>query len=132
VADLAEFLAAAATEPFAWGRHDCCLWLGDWMSALGYADPTARFRGRYATQLGAARLLNRHGGVLGIVAAAACRCGLTPTHAPGAGDVGVVRVLTFDGEKPAGGICTGRRWAVLAPAGLIVGPWAVAAAWSVH
>lgn len=128
---LAEFLARTACAPFAWGRHDCCLWLGDWLVARGYPDPVARFRGRYSTGLGATRLLNRRGGLLSLVAAQAALARLEATKTPQAGDVGVVRVETADGPKPAGGLCTGPRWAVLAPAGLISAPMDCLAAWSV-
>jgi hypothetical protein len=129
--ELSAFLARASRTPFAWGVHDCCLWLGDWLVARGHPDPVAAFRGRYSTPLGAHRLAKAHGGVAGIVAAQAEAAGLLRTPCAQAGDVGVVRVVTPQGEEPAGGLCTGPRWAVLGVTGLIVAPMPLLAAWRV-
>jgi hypothetical protein len=128
---LADFLAEAAGTPFRWGASDCCLWLADWLVTQGRPDPAADLRGRYSTPLGCARLLNKRGGVLGVVASCAAKAGLTPADAPRAGDVGVVEVITPQGRAPAGAICTGPRWAVRGVAGLIVAEMTPLAAWRV-
>lgn len=128
---LADFLAQAGRTPFAWGESDCCLWLADWLVALGRPDPAADLRGRYSTPLGCARLLNKRGGVLGVVASCAAQAGLALTDTPIAGDVGVVEVVTHAGRTPAGAICTGRRWAVRSGLGLIVAEMTPRAAWRI-
>lgn len=125
---LADYLARAARMPFAWGRHDCCLWVADWLVARGRPDPAAAWRGRYRTPLGAARVLTRLGGVIG----AAHALGLEPTDRAICGDVGVVAVIGLDGRRAeAGAICTGRRWATLTAAGLLIAETTPRAAWRI-
>ncbi len=52
------------TAPFAWGAHDCCLWVCDCILTMTGHDPAAEnFRGQYSDALGAARLLKKLGGV---------------------------------------------------------------------
>jgi hypothetical protein len=128
----ADYLARAAGTRFRWGAHDCCLWIADWLVLRGHADPAADLRGRYRTARGAARVLSRHGGVPGLFASRAALAGLPRTEAPVAGDIGVVQVTDLAGDaKPAGAICTGARWACLAPTGLLVFPATPLSAWSV-
>lgn len=127
---LAGFLDRAARTPFAYGADDCCLWLADWLVALGRPDPAAHLRGRYRTALGCARVLKREGGVLAVVGACAEAAGLVRTHAPRLGDVGVVTELTARGEQRVGGICLGPRWAMRGE-GLVVATASPIAAWSV-
>lgn len=132
---LAEYLAQAARTPFAWGRHDCLLWLADWAVANGHPDGGARWRGHYRTALGCQRLLRRHGGLVEVARISAEACGL-PAIAPGdmrPGDVGVgVVAVTEWGEHATGLIRTGLGWAVLGgPAGILVGQATPQAAWRV-
>lgn len=129
--NLADFLAEASRTRFAWGRHDCCLWLADWLVAQGRPDPAAHLRGRYSTRLGAARALNREGGLQALIAAAAQRAGLPPTEAPETGDVAVVEAPTPNGLAAVCAIRAGARWAMLGEAGLVVGPARLLAAWRV-
>lgn len=53
---------AAACRPFAWGSHDCCLFVADCVQAMTGVDPAAMFRGRYRDQLGAARAMAWYAG----------------------------------------------------------------------
>lgn len=48
-------------EPFAWGAADCATLAADCALALTGRDPLAAVRGRYATALGARRVLTRMG-----------------------------------------------------------------------
>lgn len=57
----AEAIEAARHKPFAWGGHDCATWAADVRRALTGDDMAADWRGRYRTQLGAARLIRRLG-----------------------------------------------------------------------
>lgn len=132
-ADLGAFLDRAAATPFAWGVHDCALLLADWAQVLTGVDPAAHLRGRYATRRGCARVLQRGGGIVAVVGDCAARAGFDPV-APeciGAGDVGVVQVVTADGAAWTGAVALdGHRWAVASERGLVIGPAPVAAAWS--
>lgn len=131
MAEVGAFLAKAGRTPFVYGGFDCCLWLADWLVALGYPDPAAHLRGRYATAMGCARILNRNGGVLGVVSDCAARAGLWPTLTPKADDVGVILVETAKGLEQVGAICTGPRWSVLSPRGLLSLTTQPLSAWSV-
>lgn len=70
---LADFTNSRAREPFRWGANDCCLFASDWILTMYGSDPAAWFRGRYTTALGAFRFLKKHGGVEGIMRAAAAK-----------------------------------------------------------
>lgn len=131
MADLASFLSESVHTPFAWGRRDCCLWLADWLVALGRPDPAAHLRGRYSTERGCRRVLGREGGVLAVVGRCAQAAGLEPVTLAISGDVGVVEVETAHGVRQAGAICLGRRWATLGEHGVVVAERTPLAAWRV-
>lgn len=44
-------------QPFRWGRHDCCLFVGSCLEALCGEDAAAPWRGRYRTEEQALALL---------------------------------------------------------------------------
>lgn len=52
-----EFLVARASEPFAWGKNDCALFVADGIVALTGVDIAAEFRGQYATEAEAFALI---------------------------------------------------------------------------
>ncbi|RDE05441.1 DUF6950 family protein [Sphingomonas aracearum] len=58
---LADYLASVADVPHAYGRHDCALHGANAVLALTGEDAATRFRGRYQTEIGAARALRRFG-----------------------------------------------------------------------
>jgi hypothetical protein len=58
---LAAYLVAVASEPHAYGSHDCALHGANAVLAQTGRDHGAPFRGRYRTQLGAARALRKYG-----------------------------------------------------------------------
>lgn len=62
-ARLNEAIAARLRVRFAFGAHDCCLFAADVVQAMTGLDPAARFRDRYRTAHGAARVLKRAGGL---------------------------------------------------------------------
>ena len=131
MADLDAFLWAVAARPFAWGESDCCIgFVGAWVRACRGGDPEAAWRGRYRTELGCARLLQREGGVPGVITQAAGVAGLIPTQNPSRGCIGVVVVPTRRGVAPAAAICTGGEWAVRT-AGVSISARSVLAAWEV-
>lgn len=53
---LAEFLVAAESRPFVWGETDCCLFVCDAVLVMTDFDLAAEYRGKYSSQLGAARI----------------------------------------------------------------------------
>jgi hypothetical protein len=60
-ARLADYLASVADLPMAWGRHDCALHAANAILAVTGEDHGVPYRGRYQTELGAARALRRQG-----------------------------------------------------------------------
>lgn len=129
---LADYLARAARTPFAWDGLNCLTFPADWTLALRGVDLAGGFRGRVRTALGASRFLKRHGGLLAFATARAAAGGLAPTDLAICGDVGVVEAISRDGARVrAGAICTGHRWATLAPAGLLVAEMTPLAAWRI-
>ena len=55
---LAAVIDAAGETPFAWGSHDCCLFVCDCVEAMTGLDPAAPFRGEYDTRVGAYRRMS--------------------------------------------------------------------------
>lgn len=60
-ARLRAYLESVRSEPFAWGRHDCCHFAAGAVKAMTGIDPMIEFRGHYATERGAWRALRRYG-----------------------------------------------------------------------
>jgi len=116
---LAEYLAASARTPFAWGSADCCTFAADWVTARTGRDPMAQLRGRYRSRLGAARLIRRGGGLvrLWVEALGFGEAGLEQ------GDIGLIEV----GGGLVGAIRTGIGWAMKdVDGGVVVLPEVVA------
>lgn len=127
---LSDYLDAASRTPFAWGRHDCCQFVRRWVQAGTGRDPAAGWR--YDTEMGAALLVRRHGGLLALLDALAVQAGLSRTDDPQAGDVGAVVTLTERGLQPVAAICTGPCWAFLTHAGLSRARVKPLASWRLH
>lgn len=111
--------------PFAWGRHDCCLWAADCVLAITGTDPAADVRGTYADAAGAAAVLAGIGGI----ETAGARAGeqIAPMFATW-GDVGLV---VSDGRNTLA-VCAGAGWLAPAADGLALLPFnAAMTAWRV-
>jgi hypothetical protein len=65
---LAAFLRESADKPFEWGTNDCALRACSAVEAITGTDIAAALRGRYKTELGAARVMRRFAGNLEAVA----------------------------------------------------------------
>jgi hypothetical protein len=65
---LTEFIESRNNEPFCWGHNDCCLFASDWIKLCTGVDPAETLRGKYDSELTAARVLKKHGGVDGVIA----------------------------------------------------------------
>ncbi len=124
---LAEFLTAGAKTPFVWGEADCCLFACDWVVSQRGVDPAQQFRGRYATERQARRIIRRQGGFLAMVSAQMEAAGLAVTDDALPGDVGVV--VTDQGEALA--IRSRIGWAAKSPSGICAAPFMLLRAWSV-
>jgi hypothetical protein len=111
---LAAVIEAAQQRPFAWGRHDCCLFAADVVLELTGQDFAAPFRGRYATALGSKRALSRYGqGTIARTVETLLGEGIAPLAAR-RGDV----VLADTEMGPALGVCVGAVALFAAPKGL--------------
>ena len=91
-------------RPWQWGVADCCTAACDVFVRLHGLDPMQPLRGRYSTEMGAARHIARAGGWLAMGDALAARAALVLTSAPVAGDIGVIRDAA---GRLALGICVG-------------------------
>jgi hypothetical protein len=54
-------IEAKAHEPHSWGDNDCALFAADVIEAMTGVDIAKDFRGKYTTEIGAARMLKKAG-----------------------------------------------------------------------
>lgn len=59
--ELANFLLKTRKTPFKWGENDCCLFAANAILAMGGDDVAKDVRGRYATAVGARRIMKNLG-----------------------------------------------------------------------
>jgi len=134
---LSRFLNRAATIPFAWGRHDCLLWLADWIIERRGIDPAIGIRGGYSSILQAARIVRDAGGMQSLVDITTRSAGLSRTTSVARGDIAVVQIAADGGEHfgdQAGAILLSGSAAMLCQAGLVMPRFAdieIVAAWRV-
>lgn len=112
---LQAFIQSRWAQPFAWGSHDCCLFVCDAIEAITGHDPAADLRG-YQTEREAMRILNAHGGVRGLAQARAGAA--VPVSAAQVGDVGL---LPFNGRDTLA-LCGGAHWLAPGAEGLVALP----------
>lgn len=108
---LLDCVEAARTVPFAWGHHDCCLFVADVVFAMTDVDPAAGLRGTYRSETGAQRLLKRHGGVIGLATHMGQRIGAPQCRVREAGRGDVV-ALDYRGNVLLGVVIDDRVAAV--------------------
>lgn len=128
---LGEYLARASGAVSDWGTYDCCTFGVDWTIECGWPDAMAEFRGRYATRIGALRIINRNGGFLALCQRQFASVGM-PAGDPAAvlvGNIGLIRRPTCDRLDVALGIFTGQRWVTRAVRGIEAGPAEAIAIW---
>ena len=116
-ARLGDALAAAANAPFEFGKHDCCLAVCDVVLAFTGIDLAEDFRG-YKGKAGAAAVLRKNGGIIGIAEAIAARHGI-PEVPPGLAQRGDVVIVKDDHGRETLAIVdlTGREVVAAARAG---------------
>ena len=112
-ARLVAYLHAARLRPFAYGRHDCCLFAADAVAAMTGVDIAAPWRGRYTTLRGGIRVLRRSGHRDHVALAAAHFAEIPPLSAQ-PGDLAVLATQA----GPALGVVQGEAVYVLGPQGL--------------
>lgn len=121
---LGDYLEAAGGRRREAGAHDCCTFPCDWAVLCGHADPMARWRGTYSTDVEAEHLIGDaaragegigRGGLEMLFAEGMWSAGVPEIDAPfEAGDIAVVRF----GDEEAGAIYTGKRWAFVPERGI--------------
>lgn len=117
-------LDARRELPFAWGVHDCCVFPADCVLAMTGRDYAAAWRGRYATEREALRLVSELGG-LRAIATAALGAEVSPLLAQ-VGDIG----LSQQRGRDMLAVCGGGHWLAPGAQGLeLVPPAAVVTAW---
>jgi hypothetical protein len=116
---LSAYLRDATASPFDWDGRNCMLWVADWVQLKTGRDPARDWR---RGVFDPARI-----DVAAISAEA--MASFPGTQTPARGDVGIV--LTGPDGKPTAAICTGRRWAALAPQGVAVSAWPCIMAWKI-
>ncbi|MBI1179097.1 MAG: hypothetical protein GC201_00965 [Alphaproteobacteria bacterium] len=124
---LGDYLKDATGKSWGWGVWDCCTFAANWVLIRTGVDPMADWRGAYRDEDGAAEIINAAGGLAPLWGEGLARVPWTLVQRPAQGDVGVIRVVLqgaggIAGEGEAGGIYTGKRWAFLAPRGLVCTP----------
>ncbi len=127
---LAAYLASVKGEPFAWVQNDCCTFASGAVLAMTGVDHMARYRCRYATRSGAARMLAKAGGLQEWVKT----CLGEPLASPLLATRGdVVLYEMKDPHGPAAlGICVGAHIAAPGPDHMVLLPFAAAStAWRV-
>ena len=117
---LGEYLVEKRTR-WDWVMHDCSRWLDRWIVSRGHRSPIRAANVRYSTELGAARVIRRAGGLLPLWTLGMIEAGIPECDDQRAGDFAILSVDTDDGTNEACGIWTGKRWATLYRGGLAFG-----------
>lgn len=107
---LEAYIAERMTEPFAWGRHDCCRFAAGAVEAMTDEDPMRGFE--YCDEAGARALIRSAGSLDSLVARALGEP--IPVSLAGRGDV-VIGDLEFGATV---GVCLGGITAFAASEGL--------------
>lgn len=126
MARLDEWLRSAPAHVY--GQSDCCLWPAAWVEHVTGRHPAPEMLGAYHDAEGCKRIVETAGGVVAVMQSFALRAGLEPTQTPQRGDIGTVII---PGLTQLGAICTGAKWAVLCPKGVLIRKFEWLGAWRV-
>jgi hypothetical protein len=107
-------ITGAASQPFAWGAHDCGCFAASCVEAITGDDTAAALRGTYSDAKGAAKALIRNG-AKDLAEFAAQRFAELP-H-PSAAQVGDLALLPGDATGLALGVFVGELIVVMTPQG---------------
>jgi len=126
---LLALLGERLNTPFAWASNDCCSFAFDCALAQTGHDAWADERGRYATAIGAARVIRRYGGVQSIADARFAR--IAPSMAM-RGDLALVSSAAA-GDAMSLAVVEGSTLVAVGVDGLVRLPRSAAlAAWSIE
>jgi len=108
-----------------WGVCDCTLFTADWAAAKTGRDPGEGLRHTYSKADEANAIIDRFGGIEGLVGAKLGALGIMRVQRPIDGDIGIVRAMTgFNADgmvvKDIPGIKFGPLWAVMSARGPMV------------
>lgn len=125
---LAHFLREVSETEWVFGQSDCSMTVANWVYRATGIDPGKSVRGRYRTERGWKRIVNREGGLVRVFERLAAEAGLVPTSVPRPGDIGLVRL---PGHGAHGAIRTPRGWFVRIPHRVVIAPFKTIVAWKV-
>lgn len=111
---LSAYLIEVASKPFAYGSHDCALFVAGAVQAMTGHDPAAAFKGQYSDLKSGLKHL-RKAGLQSHIDLADASFDPVPLAFAGVGDIAVIDV---PGEVPALGIFEGQHIAVPRETGL--------------
>lgn len=60
-ADLSAYIASVRGQSFAWGELDCAMFAAGAVIAMTGVDPIEVYRGKYSSEMGAAKALKKYG-----------------------------------------------------------------------
>jgi len=124
---LNDFISSRMDTPFKWGVHDCTLFAADCAWAITGTDPAKEYRGTYASETSAARIIVESGGFRELVNQNMGQ-EINPKLAQ-RGDW----VLIHQGDSLALAVCMGINFVAAGKEGLIFSPMKEAiTAWRVN
>lgn len=123
---LAALVEEVRLRPFAWGKHDCCLWAASAVEAITSMDPAIDLRGTYRSAKSALAILESLGGLEAV--GAWCGPEIEVAFAS-IGDIGLV--MWPDGTRSLA-VSAGHSWMCAGETGLVNLPLQTAShAWGV-
>lgn len=129
---LDEAINARRIAPFSWGRQDCCLFAADLIEAMTGHDLAKKFRGKYRTATGAAKVMQKAGGLEKTIEKVTTDHGLTEYSALASAQRGDLVLLENVSDGPALGVCIGNKAAAAGAKGAIFVPMSFATrAWRI-
>ena len=133
---LDDYLETVGSRPVRWGTLDCCMFVADWVEGSTGVDPARDWRGLYASEREAHRLIKRRGGFVAAIGDEMDRHGFARTDDPMSGDVGIAEVPVAVRRgvpviRPVGAIRFGRLWVVKSLLGLAAEAFPTVAAWRI-
>lgn len=112
---LNEFLMMLARSDHVWSESDCAMTIANWWRLKHGCDPAADLRGTYHSEAECQAVLQREGGMIGVVTTRAAGVHASPTEKPVPEDIGVIHVhgMQFGAVLGPSG-----RWVVKSPFGI--------------
>lgn len=119
--DVLDAVETHMAGPWVWGLSDCCASACSVFRDLHGVDPMADLRGFYSSAIGARRLIEDRGGLLGLAQHMATRAGLREVKVEAPGVIGVSGAIGDDGSKKSDWRVAGRSLLICVKPGAWVG-----------